>query len=396
MKEDQLHIADIISRYLRGFENPGDMQILQEWLAKDESNRQLLDELSKGSNLNKQMILCQQFDYKTAFRQVKLNKRFKDKKEGNNKRLFKRVVAYAAAILISLLVITGIFIVKPKHDVDHAKQLHEIKGGESKAELHLADGQVVELDEGSDDTLIINNNLILNRKGKLSYELATDQLRVKENKLIVPRGGEYSLQLADGTMVWLNSESELIYPQAFKGDIRKVKLKGEAYFDVAPNSEQAFIVETTGQLVKVLGTEFNIRAYADEEKVSTTLVEGSVQLISPSKQFKTFDLKPNEQTILGFANEKIIKRTVDVKPFISWKDGLYIFKRQPLEEVMQELARWYDVDVVFNSEVLKHETVNGGIRRKQPFEEFIDLMELIQIASFKIEGRTIIVDKIEE
>ena len=218
-----------------------------------------------------------------------------------------------------------------------------------KAELVLADGTTRILSSGVTDSLFVQQgaSIVVQDQG-VSYQGDSSVVEERYNTLRVPRGGEYSITLSDGTIVYLNAESELRYPVKFVGEDRQVYLSGEAYFDVVHDKTHPFVVDVKNSTVRVLGTSFDVRAYADEDEVLTTLVQGSVRF-SAGKE--SVILGPGEQAVLDKSG-RVETREVDTYLYTAWKDGVFAFKRQRLEEVMKVVARWYDVNVFWEN-VLK-------------------------------------------
>lgn len=304
---------------------------------------------------------------------------------------WKRVSAYAAAIVVP--VVLGIlWFASAEPEVETASPVAVIEAGNHKAQLIFSTGEKLELDQTTTDTIYKDNTTLVAQNGQVAYT-ESDQAEAEINRLLVPRGGEYQMVLADGTQVWLNSESELVFPTAFNGDVRSVEVSGEAYFEVSPNKNKPFIVQTSGQQIQVLGTAFNVRNYTEEEQVVTTLVEGSIALTSDHADQESMQLNPGEQTVLDFIHGTISKQLVDVGEFISWKNGEYLFKSKPLVDVMTELARWYDLEIEFGDSSIEQSLVTGKFKRANSFNAFVDLLDKIEVAHFKIEGNKVTVTK---
>jgi ferric-dicitrate binding protein FerR (iron transport regulator) len=195
--------------------------------------------------------------------------------------------------------------------------------------------------------------------------------------------------LSDGTAVWLNAASKLTFPVTFKGKERRVKLSGEAYFEVAHNKNSPFLVETNNQTVKVLGTHFNINAYNDENYTKTTLIEGSVKVQSATN-LKPATLLPGEQATLG--NNTLVKNTVDTKEVLAWKNKMFRIYDQDLYSIMKQIGRWYNVDVEYRGN-LSDLRFGLYISKKRNIEQVLELMEVTKTVKFKIEGRKVIVIK---
>ena len=261
--------------------------------------------------------------------------------------------------------------------------------------MKLYNGKTVVLDSTMKSSLIaheanvrieMDSNHLLRYSSHDSIEMANDN---KNNELIIPKGGEYQVVLADGTKVWLNSASRLIYPQSFMGKERRVVLSGEAFFDVTHDAERPFVVETSRMNVKVLGTRFNVNDYDDNEEVSTTLVNGSVEIVSGDQQ--AFRLVPGEQAY-GKENE-LEKREVNVRLYTSWIDGKFLFNNTELEEIAKQISRWYDVEIFFSSESVKKVRFTGAIVKFKPLEDLVRMIESTSQVRFSVKGRTIVISE---
>ena len=274
-----------------------------------------------------------------------------------------------------------------------AEKAQSIVPGSNKAMLILADGTEHDLTSGESIFMDADGTEIKNTGNSLEYfsknDLATE---IKYNTLKIPRGGEYFLILSDSTKVWLNSETTLRFPVQFAADVRSVELTGEAYFEVKKNEKKPFVVSSGNHLVKVLGTQFNISSYADNPNIYTTLAEGKVEVSSISNPEVTLILKPNEQSILNSNNNQIQKKSVDVNQYVAWKDGRFVFREQPLEEIMGTLSKWYDVQVIFSNEKDKKLMFTGNLERYADFGEILAKIEKTNEVNFEIKNNTITIN----
>ena len=266
--------------------------------------------------------------------------------------------------------------------------------GTSKAYLILERGKQVMLDTVGMDRRIAAEDGVMIRKGEQSlvykYDTASSEVVQEDvfNKLVVPKGGEYHLVLADGSEVWLNADSRLTYPVAFRGKERKVILEGEAYFKVQRNVDKPFIVISGEQRVRVLGTEFNVCAYPDEALVYTTLVNGSVAVETGKDSCR---LVPGEQAIMRVGKEQLDIREVNVEEYVGWKKNMFVFEEQNLEQIMSKLARWYDVVVFFRNEEAKEIVFKGNLPRYADFYTILGIIEKSSNVKFEIKGKTVTV-----
>lgn len=211
------------------------------------------------------------------------------------------------------------------------------------------------------------------------------------NKLRVPRGGTFQLALEDGTKIWLNSESELTYPEVFVGESREVYLDGEAYFDVAKDAYRPFIVHSGIQHIQVLGTTFGITNYSDIREVSTTLVSGKVQVKFPEISDEIFLLEPGCRLCYDRKDQKIRKQMVNADEYVAWKDGKYVFNGKPLEDILETLARWYDFQVFYQTHSVKERLFSGELMRFESFRDILGIIEEVSNVKFSIKQHTVIV-----
>ncbi|WP_417371689.1 FecR family protein [Gelidibacter japonicus] len=297
----------------------------------------------------------------------------------------------AAAVIVGIMASTYLFrdnIFNNTTEISTPKVANiNIQPGTDKATLTLESGATIALEKNksfqtqnatSNGEQIIYNN---NTSRELVY-----------NHLTIPRGGEFQLTLADGTRVWLNSETQLKYPVSFTdGESRQVELVyGEAYFDVSSSAFHKgakFKVLHNQQEILVSGTEFNVRAYKDESNIYTTLVEGKVAV---NYQNKTQNLIPGQQSEVNMLTNTLKVSIVNVKTEISWKDGIFSFKDKSLKEIMASLSRWYDVDVVFKNKSLEKVKFNGTLRKQQNIEEILSVIMSNSIINYDIVDNTII------
>lgn len=281
-------------------------------------------------------------------------------------------LAAAAAVLLLL-----VYIIRPGGSLKKplVNRIDSIYPGGNHAVLKLASGQQIALNS-QQPGIVVKGKKVLYKNGN---EVTTASVGIQYMQLMTPKGGQYQITLPDGTQVWLNSATKLTYPDHFEGANRQVELDGEAYFAVA-KATQPFIVKSRGQEVRVLGTEFNIMAYADEAFIQTALVTGAVKVNETL-------LKPGFEA--HFSNESIDVVPSDLKVVTAWKNGLFYFKDASLQTVMNQLQRWYDIEVTYQSE-RKGDEFNGQIPRDKPLEKVLEILKLSGI-NFKMNGRQLIV-----
>lgn len=272
-----------------------------------------------------------------------------------------------------------------------AEQTGSFKPGTNAVELILDNGEKVVLDGKGKS---IENHVVSGIQDDSLRGLTYARAQVNEseeliyNTLKVPTGGFYQLELADGTKVWLNSESELRFPVRFTADDRNVYLKGEAYFQVKKNEGKPFTVFLNESNVTVLGTSFNIKAYKDEENIYTTLVEGSVRF-SVEKGGEPVVLHPGMQSVWNVESGKTEVKKVDVNQFIAWRDGRFVFPSTTLEELMMQLKRWYNIEVEFQAPEVRRYEFRGAISRDMELANVLSLVEKTSNVVFIVCGRKI-------
>ncbi|WGQ08925.1 FecR domain-containing protein [Pedobacter gandavensis] len=309
--------------------------------------------------------------------------------------LWPKAIAAAAAVVLMVLSVGGYFYFQNK-SVETENRLavntHDVDPGGNKATLTLADGSTISLTDANNGELAKQSGVKISKSknGELVYSvIASDASSLAFNTISTPKGGIYQVNLPDGTKVWLNAASSIKFPTTFAQlSQRKVELEGEAYFEVAKNKKVPFVVSTGGQQVQVLGTHFNISSYSDEGELKTTLLEGSVKVMAAN----TIVLKPGQQSNLkrnGSGDLKV--STANIAQVMAWKNGFFHFEKENLHEVMRQLSRWYDIEVIY--EVDRHDDeFMGDIPRGIKLSEALKILSF-EGTQFRIEGRKLIVKK---
>ena len=308
-------------------------------------------------------------------------------------KLWSRAVA--AAVVIGVIGVAGFFILnKKKQDIPVAVKRsvdkNDIRPGGNRAILTLADGTSIVLDTAQNGYVANQSNtrILKLNAGVLSYKMEkTNAGKVLMNTITTPPGGQYEIELEDSTKVWLNSASSLVFPTSFTGKERRVELKGEGYFEVTKNALKPFHVTVNNMDVRVLGTHFNIMSYSDEENINTTLLEGKVNITVNNV---TKSLTPGKAAILNRTTESIQIDKANVEQAIAWKNGEFRFKNTGIKELMRQVARWYDVDVAYET-TSTDQYFTASLPRMQNISELLETLELTGTVHFKIDGRKIIV-----
>ncbi|WP_342331370.1 FecR family protein [Pedobacter sp. FW305-3-2-15-E-R2A2] len=311
-------------------------------------------------------------------------------------RLWPRIVAAAALFLV--LSIGAFFVFRPALKQERTSYQHNDIGiGGNRAVLTLSNGRQISLTDAVNGTIVEESGIKVTktRDGQLLYVLNGKQSAAEQisyNTITTPKGGQYQIILPDGTKVWLNAASSLVYPTAFSAVQRKVVLKGEAYFEVAKQlpKKVPFIVQTDRAKVEVLGTHFNVNAYDNEPFTKTTLLEGKVAVSYPETNHALI-LSPNQQAWNDKKTDLIRVITVDPEYDIAWKKGWFMFNDESIESIMRKISRWYDVEVVYEGKITAHQVFGGTVNRFENVSKVLEMLELTNAVHFKIEGRKITV-----
>lgn len=271
---------------------------------------------------------------------------------------------WAAAVTVFLLAGAGFYYMSQRPAQQPVTMaIAEATPGSNKAVLTLADGRTITLDSTGNQVIQQGGTAVRQNGGQLQYDVQGGSAPVSYNILATPRGGQFQIKLPDGTKVWLNAASTIRYPTAFEGKERKVQITGEAYFEVVSNPQMPFKVDVNGQAeIAVLGTHFNINAYRDESSINAVLLEGA---ISVKKGIDNAVLQPGQQARIDNKAGVTVIKDADIAKAVAWKDGLFNFDGESLEEAMRQIARWYDVEVVYEKGIPNIEFVGKMSRQEK-------------------------------
>lgn len=379
-------ISELLIKKISSALSPEEEEELQSWRNENEENAHLYDRLTDPASLKASLDLWSMVDTQRSCREMQYQV---------NKMVRHRHVSYyisvAAALAVVLLLTmlfysTGDVELQPVAETaggdSSVTAIEEIKPGVTYATLSDAAGHNVALN--ASDTAVVASVLLTGGEcDSLNRELCLD----------VPRGGEFKVQLEDGTEVWLNSSSKLYYPKTFSGDVRKVRIEGEAYFAVATDSLRPFYVETENQLVRVYGTSFNIRYYPEESEVYTTLEKGRVSLQRADDLGGELFLTPGHQSVFAISDMKVRVRPVNTDVVTSWRKGRFVFEHQTLQRIMSDLSRWYDFDYEIADASLGKEEFMGSIPRYSDFTTAISILEKCGGIRFTVADGKVIVSR---
>ena len=384
MQQDNKRYLELAEKWLHGTINKEEMNEFSAWYDEvDDHPLQVPLDFASSEEELRQRILSR----------LKSRQRFAAVFSIRNFRTAGLVAASILLIFSGLLVFQ--FLRSDRAGLAEKKTVatghQEIDGvvpGGNKAVLIMADGSQVELDTAGNGTIseTANARVIKLNDGELALSAAKNEIgTLTYNILKTPRGGQYTITLSDGSRVWLNSASSLRFPTVF-GKERNVELTGEAYFEVARNPERPFKVKANGTEVRVLGTHFNIMAYDDERLISATLIEGSIRI---SKDDNLILLKPGQQANVTEDGKIGVLKNADVEQAIAWKNGVFNFNGSDIQSTMRQIARWYDVEVIYENKIAEH--FNGTIPRNSSIENVLKMLEYTGVVRFVMHNRQIIV-----
>ena len=389
-----------------------ELQELFTYIAQPE-NRALLEKLMDSEyDVLQPLAAAKETDWEYIFQQATQTGEGKVIPLDNRNRFQWTRIAAAAVVVLALGLggywfinrLWGNKVAKNGQSVPLGKQ--DVQPGGNKAVLTLADGTTITLDSVQNGKLAQqgSTNVMKSNNGLVSYSRPISPSETVYNMLSTPRGGQYQLILPDGSKVWLNAASSIRYPTAFAGEERRVEITGEVYFEVEPltsrqvgtgskggQEKMPFVVKIVtpkgdGGEVRVLGTHFNINAYNDEAAIKTTLLEGKVKVTGDAASVM---LKPGEQAVMASHSPLTIDHSPDLEQSVAWKNGLTAFKSADIKSIMRQVARWYNVEVVYEGNIPQRK-FTGGISRNARLSELLHLLEVSKV-HFRIEGNKLIV-----
>ena len=384
--KNPFEFAKELLRYTRGEFSKEEEKGIEQVLLEVKGMNTLVEELKDKDRIEYEMHIIAKFNTEKALSKLK-----------NRKQVKRRgILSWIAAA--SVVVIAGVsawILLSQEPDVHNLPVAEKFEPGKAVVTLEMASGLKYRL-----DTL---SSVVRNNRVNVAFDNNDGVLKIKEqdsladgatkeigyNTINVPYGGTYTVELCDGTKVYLNSGTTLEFPSRFDGKVRSVILKGEAYFDVARNVSKPFVVEVDEMKVKVLGTSFNVKSYVDEPGVYTTLVEGSVAILRDGQPEKK--IKPGEQAYYNKGVGTLSIAEVDVKEFTSWKDGVFYFKDIALEEILRIVSRWYDLEVFYMNQGAKSVIYSGKLPMYSSVEDVLRKFEISGDVRFELKGRTLTV-----
>ena len=395
-------LAQIIIRVKLGAASGEEREVLGGWLDESEENRQLYKSIIRWKCIRERLRLEDEINQTTDFKRVHriVSRRLAYRDTGQ-----RRWVRMAWASGVAAVCLYGVFFVwnsmrQPDVPIAMNKQQKVEDTGQSpkrgKVMLVLEDGRQIGLERNASDSVKLARVPLVEVGESLLYKPMVDSLPSQEiiHKIYTTVGGDYSLVLGDGTRVWLNAETMLEYPVQFVGKERVVKLTGEAYFEVARDTEKPFIVETGNMRTRVLGTSFNINAYTNEEAIYTTLLSGRVEVSladGVGQDMAPMILEPGMQSAWKRGSGDFVSREVDLDNVIAWRYGVFMFNEDDLDVVTRVLSRWYGVEFVESRGSVGKHTFSGKMSKDENLESILKILTLAGGPEFKREGDTVYV-----
>ena len=382
-------IVRLLQLYLLGDITEEERQELEDWCEEAPRNRKLFEQICQEDLFSKERYVYEKIHDTKAFSV------FEKRVRKVSSRSIGNWWKYAAVLLFPILVVGSWRLMHETEQVSIvASSVAPIQPGCSQAVLVLDDGRKVFLKEEEEGVISEDKEItVTGEKDRLVYTSSegknVDEIRF--NELEVPRGGEYKVRLADGTLVYLNSATRMKYPVKFDEKERKVYLSGEAYFEVAKDPERPFFVEMEGVEVRVYGTSFNVNTH-QEGNIQTVLVKGSIGVKVLSSGMESV-IRPGQMAEFKQGNTKVDVKDVNVAVYTDWKDSIFRFENQRLEDILTVLSNWYDVDVFYQTASVKELHFSGYMERYKDVSVILEAITLSTGVTFSIQGKTIVVSK---
>jgi len=382
--DNRQELIQIFQKYLDGNATPEEQRFVEAWYESFGKDAGITDSYTE-----------EQLGQMEARMEYELKKRMEASRPRPLWKSLHRLVTpsrVAAAVFLILSLAGAWYIMSnqgSKETMTDESTLHaiDLPPGSDQGILTLTDGSQIVLGSVSTGMLARQGNTLIQKieDGLVAYTGEDIFFEPGLNTLTVPSGGKYSLVLPDGSRVWLNAESSITFPTAFSGRKRSVKISGEVYFDVAKDPARPFIVQVgNNRQIRVLGTQFNVNAYSDEEEITTTLLEGSVEILPGGNAGLAVRLKPGEQAAFSETGQISVRHGVNTDEIVAWKNGMFHFEKADIQSVMRQISRWYNVEVVYEGP-LPNRSFSGKIDRQSNASEALDILRFTGL-NFRIDA----------
>ena len=376
MNNQSFLIAELLIKKLRHDLSEQEALVLKAWAEADSKNQELMDSLLEKANSASDLDVFDAFDEEAAFQRLTAPAR---------KKSFA-FLGYAAAALVALATFSLLYFKNQQPEVKNDRfvavsdnrHANDVMPAEVGAYIVRGDGEKVEIDQ---DIVLLNDGKISNKNGEVVLDEAKASV---QNTLVVPAAHFFALSLNDGTKVWVNANSELQFPSQFAGAERVVKLKGEAYFEVAKDAKKPFIVESNGAKIKVLGTHFNVNSYTQQLRAS--LLEGRIAVSNGIEEKIIF---PGQQARV--LETKMMVSPANLTKDVAWKNNVFLFKADNIVQIAQQLKNWYDLEISFANDVSLTQTYTGEIKRDAKLSEVLKMLEYVSNLDFRINQNKLLI-----
>lgn len=379
---ETIEFAEQITRYLKGKLSPEEGTELIKCLHEHPDGERLLAQVRDKQKIAEKKEIYESFDTGKNWKRVR--KAIEKKKSS---KIHYRVFWYAAILALPLAVAASVLFIRDSKQKDTPRYIVDAYFESHKTMLELPGGLRIALDTVKNVTKELNEFGVTLAEGQgLDYSGLDSVIdtKVEYHKVVVPRGGEYNLKLADGTNVWMFAESEIRFPTRFTGNKREVYLLGEAYFEVHHDSVHPFYVRTKSLDVKVLGTSFNVKAYDNMETVETSLVEGIVSV-------KDNVLRPNTQAVFHKSTGDFSYRKINGDNYRLRKERIFVFDEERLDDILREMARWYDFEIFYQNPEMADKRFGFKLEKYEHVDSLLKILELTGEVRFTMKGKTLTV-----
>ncbi|WP_303178976.1 FecR family protein [uncultured Butyricimonas sp.] len=379
--KESIELAEQITKYLKGKLSPEEEVELKKRLHAHPEGEQLLARVQDERSIAAKKEMYASFSADKSWERIR---KVTGKKSSG---MMYRMFWWAAVFALPLAVAASILLVNKSKQEDRPQYIVDAYFESNKTMLELPGGKCIALDTVKNVTKELNDFGVTLAEGQgLDYSGLDSVMdaKVEYHKVVVPRGGEYNLKLADGTNVWMFAESEIRFPTRFKGNKREVYLSGEAYFEVHHDPVHPFYVKTKSLDVKVLGTSFNVKAYNNMEVVETSLVEGVVSV-------KDNVLRPNMQAVFHKNTGDFSYRKINGESYRLRKERVFVFDEERLDDILQEMARWYDFEIFYQNPEMADKRFGFKLEKYEHVDTLLDILELTGEVRFTMKGKTLTV-----